>query len=58
MEFFALNNEAVIGRVFYSLMGVGGNDEAVRHVARMWLESGGTNVANLKTVARLPKTFR
>ena len=59
MDFFALKNEAVEKRVFFSLIGVGkGNPEAVRRVARSWLASGEANVANLEQVARLPKTFR
>jgi len=58
MDLFALKNEEVNGRIFYCLLGVGTEDEAVRLVARTWLESKGTNVANSKTVARLSKTFR
>ena len=59
MDFFALKNEAVEKRVFFSLIGVGkGNPEAVRRVARSWLASGEANVANLEQVARLAKTFR
>ena len=58
MDFFALKDEEVNGRAFYSLIGVGTDDETVRRVARRWLESKGTNIASSKTVARLPKTFR
>ena len=57
MDFFSLKNEEVNGRAFYSLIGVGKDDETVRRLARTWLESKGTNMADLKPVAHLPKAF-
>jgi len=58
MDFFALSDEQVERRDFYSLIGVGGNDlEGIRKVARDWLELGETNIANLKKISQLPKTF-
>lgn len=54
MDMFALPDEQVEGRVFYSLIGVGGaNLEAVRKLSRQWLDLGETDVANLEKVARL-----
>ena len=57
LDLFALKNEEVNGRDFYSLLGADSDDETVRRVARAWLESKATNVADLKAVAGLPKTF-
>ncbi|MEO7297815.1 MAG: hypothetical protein ABI042_04485 [Verrucomicrobiota bacterium] len=59
MDLFALKNEDVENRVFYSLIGVGKeNLEPLQRVARSWLESGESNLANPKKVAKLPQTFR
>ena len=59
MDLWALPNEQVERRVFYSLIGVGGTDlERVRETARHWLDLGEANIANLDKVARLPQTFR
>ena len=41
MDFFALPNEVEEQGIYYSLCGVGGSDmEAIRTVARRWLEKG------------------
>jgi hypothetical protein len=57
MDFFALPNEQVEGRSFYSLIGVGGKDlEQVRKAARQWLDLGDNNVGNLEKVGRLQNT--
>ncbi len=59
MDFFALPNEKVERREFYSLIGVGKeNLEGLRGVAESWLKSGETNIAVLENIARLPQTFR
>ena len=58
MDMFALPNEQVERRDFYSLIGVGGKDlEAVRKVAGRWLSSGETNIARPENISRLPATF-
>jgi hypothetical protein len=58
MDFFALPNDQVEHREFYSLIGVGGNDlEAVRKVARTWLNLGSTNLTNPEKVSKLHSTF-
>lgn len=57
MDLFALPNEQVERHDFYSLIGVGGkNPEAVRKVARQWLNSGDQNIYDLEKAARLPAT--
>jgi hypothetical protein len=57
MDFFALPNEQVERRDFYSLIGVGGNDlETVRIVARSWLNLGEKEINNLEKVRSLPPT--
>ena len=59
MDFFALPNQQVERRDFYSLVGVGGNDlEAVRKVARSWLDFSETKIADLEKISRLRATFR
>ena len=56
MDLFALRNEDVQRREFYSLIGVGSQDfEAIRRVARKWLTS---NTAELRSIQRLPSTGR
>jgi hypothetical protein len=58
MDFFALPNEQVEGRAFYSLIGVGGHDlEAVRKVAHRWLDLGEAGIAKSEKAAALPATF-
>jgi len=58
MDLFALPDEQVEGRSFYSLIGVGGeNLETVRKLARRWLDLGEAGVANPEKAARLPATF-
>jgi hypothetical protein len=58
MDLWALPNDQVERRVFYSLIGVGGeNLEAVRKTARRWLDLGEEKIADLGQVARLQRTF-
>jgi len=58
MDMFALPNEHVERRSFYSLIGVGGEDfERLRKLARQWLDSGEANIRNLDKVARLTAAF-
>ena len=58
MDMFALPNEQVERRAFYSLIGVGGEDlESLRKLARQWLGLGETNIASLDNIARLPSAF-
>ncbi len=59
MDFWALPNEQVERRVFYSLIGVGGKDlEKVRRVARQWLKQGAAGIAMRDSGAGLPVTFK
>jgi hypothetical protein len=59
MDFFALQNEESERGVYYSLCGVGGEDiEAIRDVARRWLEKGAAAVADPKSAADLPSPWR
>ncbi len=56
MDLFALRNEEVENRDYYSLIGVGGKDlEPIRRVARRWLQS--RKVEDNRTIGRLPVTF-
>jgi hypothetical protein len=58
MDFWDLPNEQSAQRVFYSLIGVGGeNLEEVRTVARKWLDHSEAEIANPSTTATLPATF-
>ncbi len=58
MDTWGLNDEQTEGRVFYSLIGVGGKDlEAVRKVARKWLDAGEDGAQKPEVTAKLPKTF-
>lgn len=58
MDLFALPNDQVNGRVFYSLVGVGGDNlEEVRSIARQWLDLG-ANCSAPDLVQKLPATFR
>jgi hypothetical protein len=55
MDFFALANEESARGVYYSLLGVGGNDlEAVREIARKWLNKGESAVGWPDSPADLP----
>lgn len=60
MDLFALPNEEVERREFYSLLGVGGKDlETIRTISRDWLKSQETKRKSpIDLVERLPKTFR
>jgi hypothetical protein len=59
MDFWSLPNEQVEQRQFYSLIGVGGNDlEAVRKIARRWLDAGEKQIGDLRRTAHLPATFQ
>ena len=58
MDFWDLPNDQSARRVFYSLIGVGGDNlEEVRAVARKWLDNGEAGIANPSTTATLPATF-
>ncbi len=58
MDLFALPNDQVEHRDFYSLIGVGeGNDEAVRRIAKSWLGDGESGIDPEHT-SRLPSTAR
>jgi hypothetical protein len=55
MDFFALPNEQVEGRDFYSLLGVGGNSlEGIREAARQWLDGCASGVSYQDAAERLP----
>jgi hypothetical protein len=57
LDLFALKNEEVESRFFYSLIGVGGkDDEKIRRVARAWLAQGENHIADLKRASQLPPT--
>jgi hypothetical protein len=59
MDFWDLPNEQSARRVFYSLIGVGGeNLEVVRIVARKWLDNGEVGIVDPNTTAALPATFQ
>jgi hypothetical protein len=58
MDFFALPNEESARGIYYSLLGVAGeNLEAVRQVARRWLEKGESAMANPDSGADLAATW-
>ena len=58
MDFWDLPNDQSARRVFYSLIGVGGDNlEEVRAVAKKWLDNGEAGIANPGTTATLPATF-
>jgi hypothetical protein len=58
MDFFPLNYEESERGIYYSLIGVAGEDlEKVRTVARRWLEKEEAGVANSDSGADLPATF-
>ena len=57
MDFFALPNEEAEKGVFYSLMGVGGNNmEEIRSLANIWLTKGENAITsfNMNSGADLP----
>lgn len=59
MDFFALPDKEVEGGVFYSLIGVAGDNlEEARAVARRWLEKGKATIPDPQSAAGLPATFR
>ena len=48
MDLFALKNEEVEGKAYWSLIGVGGNDvEAIRTLAKQWLSDKPTDPASV-----------
>jgi hypothetical protein len=58
MDFWSLPNEQSARGLFYSLMGVAGeNLEEVRSLARRWLEKGEPGIADPANVADLPAPF-
>jgi hypothetical protein len=55
MDFFALPNEIEEQGIYYSIHGVGGDDlEAIRTVARRWLEKGTSALVQPSSIADLP----
>lgn len=59
MDLWDLPNQESARSVFYSLIGVGGeNLEEVRTVARQWLEKGEKAIADSWSVGDLPAIFR
>lgn len=55
MDFFALPNEESARGVYYSLIGVGGdNFEAIRLIGRQWLGQGERAIAHTQSGADLP----
>jgi hypothetical protein len=58
MDTWGLTDEQTEGRAFYSLIGVGGKDlEAIRKVARKWLDAGDDGAQKPEVAAKLPRTF-
>jgi len=58
MDFFPLNYEESESGVYYSLLGVTGDDlEKVRHVARQWLEKGIDRIDHPDSGRDLPPVF-
>lgn len=58
MDFFALPNEVQEQGIYYSIHGIGDNNnlEAIRSVARRWLEKGTTVIVRPESIADLPAT--
>jgi len=55
MDFFAMPNDVAEQGIYYSLLGVGGNDlEPVRRMARVWLSKGAARIASADSGADLP----
>jgi hypothetical protein len=55
MDLWSMSNEATERRPFFSLMGAGTSDvEAIRRLARSWLERGATQATDPAFVATLP----
>lgn len=58
MDFYGLNYEDSERGIYYSLIGVGGDDlERVRQAARQWLERGESGIPNPASAADLPAVF-
>src|SRR5262249_43318321 len=58
LDTWGLTDGQTEGGVVYSLIGVGGKDlEAVRNVARTWLDAGEDGAQKPDVAARLPRTF-
>lgn len=58
MDFFPLSDEATESGVYYSLIGVGGDNlDAVRDAARKWLEKGEAAITDSDSGADLPPVF-
>lgn len=54
MDFYALPNQVEEQGIYYSLYGVGGNDlEAVRTIARRWLEKGSAAIIEPSSIENL-----
>jgi len=55
MDFFALRNEVEEQGIYYSVLGIGGDDmEAIRTLARRWLEKGTATLIHPNSIADLP----
>jgi len=55
MDFYALPNEIEEQGIYYSLYGIGGGDmEAIRTLARRWLEKGPAAIVKPNSIADLP----
>lgn len=54
MDFFALPNEIEEQGIYYSLYGIGVDAEAIRGVARRWLEKGTAALVQPDSIADLP----
>jgi hypothetical protein len=54
MDFFALPNEEAEKGIYFSLIGVGNNIEAIRNVARTWLQQGDEIMTGYDSGAGLP----
>jgi hypothetical protein len=59
LDFYPLNYEESERGIYYSLIGIAGDDlETVRNVARRWLEKGSAAIDNSNSGADLPSVFR
>ncbi|MFN8006691.1 MAG: hypothetical protein U0V70_06675 [Terriglobia bacterium] len=59
MDFWDLPNEQSARRVFYSLIGIGGSNlEALRKVAKRWLDLGEVGISDPNTVAAFPVSYQ
>jgi hypothetical protein len=58
MDFFPLNYEESESGIYYSLLGVAGDDlEQVRRVGRLWLEKGTAGIVRPDSARDLPPVF-